>query len=187
MVPERHSTSMVFCLQISFLERLAEERGFKNIKVFFLVYAPTAMALRILFRRVPQQLGRSRAVVGGMLLQVVGLCFLVGIREQWELVVPALLMGAGHCFVFPSMVDLAAERFPGQLRGTGTASILAAGDVGMLIGFVGLGELIDTLGFDVGLWALAITVAVGAMLFAIAHREAVFRRGFTADPKRTLR
>jgi predicted MFS family arabinose efflux permease len=176
---------MVFCLQMSFLERLAEERGFKNIKVFFLVYAPAAMILRILFRRVPQEFGRSRAVVGGLLLQAVGLCFLVGIREQWQLALPAVLMGAGHCFVFPSMVDLAAERFPGRLRGTGTASILVAGDLGMLIGFVGLGELIDTLGFDVGLWVLAATVATGATLFAIARRDAVFRRGFRAAAART--
>ena len=56
----------------------------------------------------------------------------------------------------------------------------------MLIGFVGLGELIDTLGFDAGLWVLAATVATGAMLFAIARRDAVFRRGFTARPTRTV-
>ncbi|MGD2107953.1 MAG: MFS transporter [Phycisphaerae bacterium] len=170
--------SMVFCLQISFLERLAEERGFKNIKVFFLVYAPTAMTLRILFRRVPEQFGRSRTVVAGLVLEAVGLCLLVGIGEEGQLVWPALLMGAGHCFIFPSMVDLAAERFPAQLRGTGTALILAAGDVGMLIGFAGLGELIDRRGFDTALYALAITLVTAATFFAAARRDAVFRRGF---------
>lgn len=176
--------SMVFCLQLSFLERLAEARGFKNIKVFFLIYAPTAMTLRILFRRVPEQFGRSRTVVGGLLLQAVGLCFLVGIEEQWQLVWPALLMGAGHCFIFPSMVDLAAECFPGELRGTGTSLILAAGDVGMLIGFVALGELIDARGFNAGLAALALVIVIGTAFFAVARRDAVFRRKVSAKPTR---
>jgi len=168
--------SMVFCLQSMYLERLAEARGFKDIKVFFLVYAPTAMTLRLLGRRVPERLGRSRALCGGLLLLAVGLFFLRGVQSQGELVLPALLMGAGHCFVFPSMVDLAAERLPPAHRGTGTALVLGAGDLGMLTGFVVLGELIDRFGFDAALTAFAATVVVGTVLFAISSREAIFSR-----------
>ena len=87
---------MMFCLQVSFLERLAEARGFKDIKVFFLIYGPTAMALRVVFRRVPQLVGRSRTLVGGLVLMTVGLLCLIGVRSQWGLVLPGLLMGAGH-------------------------------------------------------------------------------------------
>jgi MFS family permease len=168
--------SMVFCLQLSFLERLAEARGFKDIKVFFLVYAPTAMLLRIVFRRVPQQIGRSRTLVGGLLLLTVGLVCLIGVDSQGGLVLPALLMGAGHCFIFPSMIDLGAERLPPEHRGTGTALIMAAGDLGMLIGFLTLGEVIDGFGFDTALGVLAVIVLAGTILFAIARRRAVFSR-----------
>lgn len=172
--------SMIFCLQFTFLERLAEARGFMNIKVFFLVYAPTAIVLRIVFRRVPQQLGRTRVVVGGLTLQAVGVFFLVGIQTQGELVLPALLIGAGHCFVFPSMVDLAAERLPPDHRGTGTALILGAGDIGILTGFLVIGELIDRFGFDLALIALATTVLLGTALFAYTRRKFVLgRRGPT--------
>jgi predicted MFS family arabinose efflux permease len=172
--------SMIFCLQFTFLERLAEARGFMNIKVFFLVYAPTAIVLRIVFRRVPQQLGRTRVVAGGLTLQAVGVFFLVGIQTQGELVLPALLIGAGHCFVFPSMVDLAAERLPPDQRGTGTALILGAGDIGILTGFLVIGELIDRFGFDLALIALATTVLLGTALFAYTRRKFVLgRRGPT--------
>ena len=85
-------------------------------------------------------------------------------------------MGAGHCFVFPSMVDLAAERLPLEHRGTGTALILGAGDVGMLIGFVGLGEVIDAHGFNAALMVLAATVLAGAAVVTVARREDVFFR-----------
>ena len=168
--------SMMFCLQFTFLERLAEARGFMNIKVFFLTYAPTAIVLRIIFRRVPQQVGRTRVVVGGLTLQAVGVFCLVGIQTEWQLALPAILIGAGHCFVFPSMVDLAAERLPPEHRGTGTALILGAGDIGILVGFVVIGELVDRFGFDPALIALATTVLLGAVLFAYTRRQFVFTR-----------
>jgi hypothetical protein len=74
------------------------------------------------------------------------------------------------------MVDLAAERLPFQYRGTGTALIMGAGDLGMLIGFVGLGELIDSMGFDTALATLAGIVLLGAAIFSLARREALFTR-----------
>ncbi len=179
--------SMVFCMQLSFLERLAEQRGFKDIKVFFLVYGPTAITLRIIFRRLPQRLGRTRTVLGGLLLLAVGILCLTGVQTQAQLVLPGLIMGAGHCFVFPSMVDLAAERLPPRHRGTGTSLIMAAGDLGLLIGFAGLGGLIDALGFDVALAALSSTVLAGATILGWCRRDAVFfrtrRQGGQSEPR----
>ena len=167
---------MVLSWQLTFLERLAEARGFMNIKVFFLTYGPTAILLRIVCRRVPERLGRTRTLVGGLLLQGVGVLCLVAIHTEWQLILPALLMGAGHCFVFPSMVDLSAERLPPEYRGTGTSLILGAGDLGLLAGLIVLGEVIDRLGYDAALFLLAATVLTTAVLFAITRRHVVFAR-----------
>ncbi|MFQ5591588.1 MAG: MFS transporter [Phycisphaerae bacterium] len=167
--------SMVFCLQIAFIERLADQRGFNDVKAFFLVYCPTAMVLRIIFRRVPERIGRSRTLVGGLLVQAAGLVCLVGVEHESGLALPALLMGTGHCFVFPSMVDLSAERLPPQHRGIGTSLIMGAGDVGMLTGFFFLGEVIDRFGFDAALYGLATVILGGAAVFAVTRRVDVFR------------
>lgn len=168
--------SLVFCLISIFIERLAEERGFRDIKVFFLVYCPTAIILRLAFRRIPEQLGRTRTVVGGLILQAIGVFSLIGISTQWQLVLPGIVMGAGHCFVFPSMIDLAAGRLPHEYRGVGTSLILGAGDLGNVIGFFVMGETISRFGFDTCLAALAITILFGAAFFAYCRRSAVFRR-----------
>jgi len=165
---------MVLSWQLTFLERLAEARGFMNIKMFFLTYGPTAILLRIVCRRVPERLGRSRTLVGGLLLQGIGVLCLVGIRTEWQLILPALLMGAGHCFVFPSMVDLSAERLPPEYRGTGTSLILGAGDLGLLTGLIVLGEMIDRFGFDTALFLLAATVLATTVLFIFSRRDQVF-------------
>ncbi|RME38047.1 MAG: MFS transporter [Planctomycetota bacterium] len=175
--------SMVFCFQSSYLERLAEARGFKDIEMFFLIYAPTAMVLRVIFRRLPQRIGRSRTLVLGLLLETTGLMFLVGVTEEWHFVWPALLMGAGHCFIFPSMVDLCAACFPLSLRGTGTSLILGAGDLGMLVGFVTLGEIIDRHGFDTAIETLAAALLFATVTFAATRRDYVFKnRRLTPDP-----
>ena len=168
--------TMAFCLQLSFLERLAEARGFKNIKVFFLVYGPTAIILRIIFRRVPEQLGRTRTLVGGLVLMAAGVLCLVGIKTELGLVLPALLMGAGHCFIYPSMVDLAAERLPPEHRGVGTSLILGAGDLGLLTGFLVFGAVIDRCGFDVAIMGLAGAILLSAAVYALSRRDAILGR-----------
>ncbi|MCP4246140.1 MAG: MFS transporter [bacterium] len=168
------SFSAVFSLQSIYLERLAEARGFENIKLFFLTYGPTAMVLRIIYRRLPQRLGRTRTLVGGLTLQGIGVLCLVGIDEQWQLVLPALLMGAGHCFIFPSMVDLGAESLPPEYRGTGTSTVLGAGDLGILIGLIVLGRVIERVSYDAALQGLAATVLVTAVLFATSRRKHIF-------------
>ena len=91
-------------------------------------------------------------------------------------------MGAGHSFIFPSMVDLAAERLPLEHRGTGTSLILGAGDLGMLIGYAALGEMIVTFGFDVSLNILAGTVLLSAVVFGVARRKDVYGRRIEAAP-----
>ena len=168
--------SLVFCFISIFLERLADQRGFRDIKVFFLVYCSTAITLRLVFRRIPEQLGRTRTVVGGLVLQAAGIFSLIGISTQWELILPGVVMGAGHCFVFPSMVDLAAGRLPHVYRGMGTSLILGAGDLGNVIGFFVMGETISRFGFDTCLAALAVTILIGAAFFAFCRRRAVFHR-----------
>ena len=81
--------SIVFCLQMAFIERLADQRGFKDVKVFFLTYGPAAMALRVIFRRVPERIGRSRTLSGGLVLLAAGLLCLMGVQSQSGLVLPA--------------------------------------------------------------------------------------------------
>ena len=91
-------------------------------------------------------------------------------------------MGAGHCFVFPSMIDLAAERLPADRRGMGTAMIMGAGDLGLLIGFVLLGEVFEHYGFDTGLLLLAALVLFSSVVFAVARREHLARRHLPPRP-----
>ena len=80
------------------------------------------------------------------------------------------LMGSGHCFTFPSMVDLAAGHVPLEQRGMGMSLILGAGDVGAVVGFIVNGQLIDRVNFNTCFIVMSVLMMATATLFA-------FRRG----------
>ena len=146
-----------------FLERFAEARAITNIRNFYFGYAPTAIALRIIGRRVPERFGRRRTLVMGFVLMAGGFLLLSTVRTELQFLPPAIVMGAGHCFIFPSLIDLAAEKFPQAQRGMGTSIILGACDVGFLAGFVCWGQLITWKGF-----AFTFEVVSGWMVFVVA-------------------
>lgn len=170
--------SVVFCsiltLHMVFLERYADYRGFESIRWFFFVYAPTAIALRLFCRRVPERVGRERVCAGGLFVMAGGVLLMIPVRAEWHLIFPALLMGAGHSFVFPSMVDLAAEALPWRHRGIGTSVTLGAGDLGFLLGGIGWGRLIHWQGFETTFVVAAFITAMAAMAYLLMgkHRTA---------------
>jgi MFS family permease len=165
----------VLIIHMTFLERFADARGFGNIRCFFFVYSITAIILRLLFRKVPQRLGRTRVCVGGLSLLAMGLLLLIPVHAEWHLIFPAFVMGAGHSFTFPSMIDLVAETMPIEHRGFGTSLALGSMDVGFLLGGVAWGNLIDRGGF-VTTFVSAAGVALGtAGWFAWSRRRAAVR------------
>lgn len=177
---------VVFGFHSSFLERFAEAQGFEQIKVFFITYCPTAIVLRVVFRRLPQRIGRNRTVVVGLTLLIVGLMMMVGVDSQLGLILPGFFMGAGHCFIFPSMVDLAADTFPSSNRGTATALVLGAGDLGLLVGYLALGALIEVAGFATAIKTIVAVVGVCTFCFVVWRRKDLFHAGkrsrMMADP-----
>ena len=147
-----------------FLERFAEHRGFGNISWFFLVYAPTAITLRVVWRQIPQRFGRRRVCAAGGICLGLGLLLLLPVQASWQLIFPALVMGAGHALTFPSMVDLVAQAMPIEHRGVGTSLALGAMDVGFLLASITWGQLIAWQGFSVT-FTVAALVAVGVALW----------------------
>lgn len=166
-----------------FLERFAQSRDILNIRNFYFGYAPTAIALRIIGRRVPERFGRRRTLVMGLLLLSGGLLLLHRVQSEPQLLLPAIVMGAGHCFIYPSLIDLAAGKLPPSQRGLGTSIILGAGDLGSLAGFIFCGHLITAAGFVFTFRAVAAWTLLTLAVFAWRERRALFHLGATATAR----
>jgi predicted MFS family arabinose efflux permease len=82
-------------------------------------------------------------------------------------------MGVGHCFSYPFVVDLAAERMPPEHRGVAVALILGIVDIGFLLGNVIWGQMIERFGFSVTMTAIAAVNVAGAAYYGFAERGIV--------------
>ena len=160
-----------------YLERFAEARGIANIRNFYFGYAPAAIALRIIGRRVPERFGRRRTLLVGFVLMAAGFLMLEEVRTERQFLLPAIIMGAGHCFIYPSLIDLGADRLPPARRGMGTSIILGAGDVGFLTGFICWGQLITRVGFAATFQVVSAWMLLVAVVFAWRERTAMFGPG----------
>ncbi len=117
--------------------------------VFFYCYAGWGLTVRLTLRRLPERVGRRKVLLVGMLCMAVGMAsyLLVSGERPWMILIPGLICGTAHALMFHTMTSLALERFPSQMRGTGSALALMMLDLGMVVGSPILGWIADNLGF----------------------------------------
>ena len=168
--------ALVQTVPMLFIERFVIDRNLGGVTLFFVAYAPTAICLRIVLRRLPYRIGRRRTLILGYLSFVVGALLLTRVQTAAALIAPAIVMGAGHCFSYPFLIDLAAEKMPPQHRGVATSVILGVLDVGFLVSFVLVGYLIKRHGFNFALTTIAAVAIVGIAYYTWTQRHNVFTR-----------
>lgn len=117
-----------------FLPAIAHSWGVERVGLFFAVYAPVAIVTRIATRGIFSRWDLRLLAGGSMMLLALGHCLILLGRSEWALAIPAVIFGVGHAIVYPTVVSLGATRFPEEYRGLGTSLMLAASDLGMIIG-----------------------------------------------------
>jgi MFS family permease len=120
--------AMVQTVPVMFIEGFVHTRNLNGVTFFFLAYSPTAIILRIVMRTLPARIGRRRTLLLGMTAYPIGLVLLTRVHATAGLILPAIVMGFGHCFTYPFLVDLSADSMPPQHRGVATALILGVCD-----------------------------------------------------------
>lgn len=121
-------------LPATFLRTYAVELDIPRIGLFFMVYAAAAIVTRVLTRRWPERYGSRPMILLGMAGVVLGLLLFLPVWAEWQLAVPALVLGCSHAILFPSVVAAGSVAFPDRHRGLATILVQAAWDVGQLLG-----------------------------------------------------
>ncbi len=125
-----------------FLRPFAERLGIEGIRTFFVIYAAVAFLARVFGRRLPDRWGVRRTVTMGMIFLSLHLLAFLVVRSEWMLVVPAMLGGFAHAFVFPAAMAAASTAFPYRYRGLATAWMLTMIDLGNVLGQPAVGTLL---------------------------------------------
>lgn len=164
-------------LPTTFLRTFAQELGIARMGLFFAVYAGTAIATRVLTRRLAEQWGlRPMILVGLGVLVVAELAFLP-VRWEWQFIFPAFGYGIAHAILFPTITAAGTSSFPHRYRGLGTMVILAAFDIGALVGAPAAGAIVHY-SVQIG-WpsyptlfvAMAVVLLGTAALYALSPRR----------------
>jgi MFS family permease len=130
----------------SFLRTYAADLGIPRIALFFTVYAPTAIVVRLCTRRLPERLGAGPMILAGLCVLAASQLLLAAVRSEWMFIVPGIGYGIAHAVLFPSTVAAGASTFPERYRGLGTTLMLATFDLGLLIGAPAAGLVVHFAG-----------------------------------------
>jgi len=117
-----------------FLRTYAAELGIPRIGLFFLIYAAAAIVTRVLTRRWSERFGPRPIILLGTSGMAVSVALFLVVRAEWHLIVPAVCFGFSHAILFPAVVAAGSLAFPVRHRGLATIMVLAAWDIGQVVG-----------------------------------------------------
>ena len=123
-----------FGLPTIFLRTHAADLGIARIGLFFTVYAATAITTRLLTRRWSERFGPRPIVLLGLGLLIASQPLFLLVEREWQLMLPSLTYGVSHALLFPAAFAEGCTTFPIRYRGLGMSLMLAAYDLGQLIG-----------------------------------------------------
>ncbi len=169
-------------LPSTFLRPYAEHVDVLGIKTFFLVYAFVAFIVRIAGRRLPERIGIRPVILLGLGSLAASMVMYLLVVDEWTLVLPAVMGGVAHAFLFPAVVAGGSSTFPLRYRGLATTLMLAMFDIGILLGQPLVGGIVrfsPQLGlppFATMFVTVALVLVAVATLYAVLGRRPAGRR-----------
>ena len=123
----------------NFLRPYTATLNLDRMMLFFWTYNFVAFATRIIFRRAAERIGIENMIKIGLAAFAASMLSYITVRGQLSLMLPAIVGGVGHAFLFPAVVASVTSLFPASKRGRATNMTLASYDIGVLVGapFVG--------------------------------------------------
>ena len=122
---------------------------------------------RLLFGVLADRIGVKRVIVGGLVLQAVGIYTYIYVGELTQFYMLAMVLGLAYGGVMPLYAVLARDYFSPRVMGTVLGGITMTSSIGMAIGPVGGGWLFDTFGDYHWLYVSSAAIGIAAALVAL--------------------
>lgn len=112
----------------------------------------------------------------GVLLSLVGYTLFALSFGEWSYYLAALFIGLGNGQMYPAFLNMFIKVARHDQRGTANSSILISWDLGMGIGILVGGFLVEYISYSAAFWVTAVTQCTGAILFLTLTRGFFQRR-----------
>jgi MFS family permease len=128
---------------------------------------------RVIFGVLADRLGVKRVIIGGLVLQAVGIYTYIYVAELTQFYMLAAVLGLAYGGVMPLYAVLARDYFPARVMGTVLGGITMTSSIGMAFGPVGGGWLFDTFGDYHWLYVSSAAIGLAAALVALTFPKPV--------------
>lgn len=123
---------------------------------------------RLFFGLAADRLGVRRVLVGGLVLQAVGIYSYIYVSELTDFYMLAMVLGMAYGGVMPLYAVLARDYFRAEVMGTVLGAATLTSCLGMALGPIGGGWLYDTYGTYHWLYIASAAVGLAAAAMALA-------------------
>lgn len=123
---------------------------------------------RLIFGVLADRVGVKRVIVGGLLLQAVGIYSYIFVSGLGDFYLRALVLGMAYGGVMPLYSILAREYFSQKVMGTVLGAATMTSSIGMAFGPVGGGWLFDKFGTYHWLYIASAAIGLAAAVMALA-------------------
>ena len=121
--------------------------------------------------------GRKAVILPSALMMGVALSMFAASSEVWMFLAASVVLGIGSGVLGPAPAAYAADVAPEKARGLAMGMFRTFGDIGFVIGPLGMGGLADLAGFSFALIFDGVIVVIFAVLFVVFARETIAHRG----------
>jgi MFS family permease len=160
----------------AFLSLYTAELGVGGAGPAFGLYALIVVALRVIFAKLPDQIGAARLSGFALVGSAVGMLVLGVVGNPVGLYVGTAIFATGIAFLFPALVALAVARVDETERGTVVGTTTAFVDLSFGLAPAILGLAVGTIGFG------GTFVVSAAIAFAGSVMLAILRGALVAPP-----
>jgi MFS family permease len=148
----------------SFIVLYARDIGIENFGSYFVVSGVTSLLARPLLGRASDNIGRSRSLTAGFMLQIVALSLLVIVSNLFGVLISGALYMLGSAIGGATTLALAMERANPHRRGKAMATYSVAYPLSYGIGSLLMGSIVEIGGYMVMFLTAAALSAAGLVL-----------------------
>lgn len=171
--------------RLTLLPLVGEEKvglGFGELGAIFTMMTVLNLLVLIPVGVMLDKLGRKAVILPSAVMMAVALSMFAASTEAWMFVSASVVLGIGSGVLGPAPAAYAADVAPERARGLAMGMFRTFGDIGFVIGPLGMGGLADLAGFSFALVFDGAIVVVFGVLFVLFARESVAGRGREAGP-----
>ena len=139
--------------------------------LFFMILSAGLFAARLLGTKALAKGKIVESAALGVILSLGGYVIFAAVKQPWAYYTAAALIGLGNGNMYPAFLNMFINIARKDQRGTANSSILTAWDVGMGLGIVGGGFLLEYVSYSAAFWGAAVMQLAGTLLFYLFTRH----------------